>query len=231
MFMKYLVVLLVLFPFGAGLFAQAAAPVVAQRPIAAQQWEKAAEGLDYSRDIPEAEKKKKETSERTNSAPANPWPDFNMQALGNMLQILAILLAIALIGYGVYRMMQEPRNKRIARDGALITVDNLETYLHETDLDRFLREALARQDFAQAVRIYFLQLIKQLSNSGAIHWSKEKTNRDYLREMRQHPQYDRFQRLTRSFERIWYGNIPLNAADFALLEPQFKEALQQSNRP
>lgn len=202
--------------------AQDATVHVEKRPVSSSQWERAVQEIDYSSDVPEAKKEKKKKRSDASPGWSNPFDSINTQFWGSFFQLLAILIAVAAIGYGVYRMMQEPRNKRIARDGAEITVDNLEAYLHETDLDQFLREALARGDFSQAVRIYFLQIIKQLSESGTIRWSKEKTNRDYLREMRAHPEFETFRGLTRSYERIWYGNVLLDEKMFSEIEPGFK---------
>lgn len=199
----------------------------AYREVPEQQWKKAMGGLDYSRDLPEEEKKKPPT--------ANPGDGMNVSEpqwqgigkLGGMLaQGLAILIAVGAIGYGIYRMLQEPRNRRIARDGAEITLDNLEAYLHETDLDRFLREALDGQHYALAIRLYYLQTIKALSQVGAIQWSMEKTNRDYLREMRAHRLLQPFQAVTGAYERVWYGNAPLDQSGFARLQPEFTSLLK-----
>ena len=217
--MKPILILSLLF-FAGPLWAQADGAVVERRVIQDQEWEKAAGELDYSQDLPKSKKEEK-PKEPSASSDSELFTGL-MQLLGTLLQVLAVVLAIAVIGYGVYRMLQEPRNKLIARDGVEITEANLENYLHETDLERFLREALARRDYSQAIRLYYLQIIKQLSESGAIQWSKEKTNRDYLREMRSHPQAETFQQLTRIYERIWYGNVRLDAAHFATLEPSFK---------
>jgi hypothetical protein len=218
--MKHLLIL-VLFVFAGSLRAQSGdAAVVERRIIPEQQWQRAAKDLDYSKDVPETPKKQEE--EQASPSMPNPFGGLNGQFWGTLFQVLAILLAVAAIAYGIYRMLQEPQNKRIARDGVEITVDNLDNYLHETDLDRFLREALARKDYSQAIRIYYLQHIKHLSDAGAIHWSKEKTNRDYLREMSAHPQGETFRSLTRHYERIWYGNVTLDAARFAELEALFK---------
>ncbi len=209
---------LLCFGFAVSAFAQAPEPALAQRHISETKWEKAAADLDYSKDVPKPPKERPKPT---------PMPEIDAGFWGNIAQILAIMLAVLAIGYGIYRMMQEPRNRRIARDGAEITEENLEAYLHETDLERFLREALARGDFPQALRIYYLQIIKSLSESGAILWSREKTNRDYLREMRAHPLSHSFQHVTRTFEQVWYGNLPLNHADFSRLEPAFKTILAQ----
>ena len=112
-----------------------------------------------------------------------------------------------------------------ARDGVEITLDNLDEYLHETDLDRFLREALEKSDYPLAVRIYYLQIIKSLSEKNAIKWSREKTNRDYLRETREYRLGESFRVATRAYERVWYGNQTLSATDYARLEPEFKNLL------
>lgn len=205
-----------------GVHAQGAETAAVPRPIPEQQWKKATADLDYSTDTPDPKK----AAPRPPADVPNPVRNFDVAFWGNVVQILAILLAVLAIGYGIYRMLQQPRNRRVARDGAEITEENLEAYLHETDLDRFLREALARGDYPQAVRVYFLQVIKHLSESGAILWSKEKTNRDYLRDMRAHPQFGDFQRATRTFERVWYGNAPLDRAGFAEVEPEFRALLR-----
>ena len=121
--------------------------------------------------------------------------------------------------------MNAPRNRQIARDGVEITLDNVEQYIHESDLDRFLREALAAGNYALAVRLYYLQVIKHFSETGAIRWSREKTNRDYLREMKDHRLGRAFREATRHYERVWYGNEALDGAGFSALEPSYKQLI------
>lgn len=195
------------------------------RPVKKEQWAEATKDLDYSKDRPRPPKEKKPTDVSDN-------PGFNAidwtsatQGLGNFFQALAVILAIIGIAYGIYRMLKAPRNRVIARDGVEITLDNLDEYLHETDLDRFLREALEKSDYPLAVRIYYLQIIKSLSEKNAIKWSREKTNRDYLRETREYRLGESFRVATRAYERVWYGNQSLSATDYARLEPEFKNLL------
>ena len=198
---------------------------IASRTIDQQNWEKASEGLDYSKDLPKPPKQKKQQTGQDRSGfqftDSTRW-------LGILLQVLVVAAALLGLGYFVYYLVQQPRNKQISRDGVEITLDNLEEYLQESDLDRFLREALKDQNYPLAIRLYFLQVIKQLSAQNAIQWSREKTNRDYLREMRNHARYPEFQYLTKTFERIWYGNAMLQADTFQQLEPDFKRFLAQA---
>lgn len=193
------------------------------RPIAEKNWQDATTGLDYSNDVPN---KKKETEKKPieESAPSTNWGAW-AQGLGVIFQTLAILLALGLIAYGIYWMMQAPKNKTLASDGTEITLANLDQYVLETDLERFLREAKASANWPLAIRLYFLLIIKQLSDNGTIRWAKEKTNRDYLRETNTHPLGADFRNITRQYERIWYGNQGLDSEAFVALEPDFQALL------
>lgn len=196
---------------------------LALREVKSDKWDEATGGLDYSKDVPKPPKERKKRDPKEPS-PSFDWTGFT-QGLGSFLQVLAVIFALAIISYGIYWMMQAPRNRRVSRDGTEITLANLDEYIHETDLDRFLREALAASNWPLAVRLYFLQTIKQLSEKEAIVWSKEKTNRDYLREMRGHRLGTQFRDATRQYERVWYGNQSLSAEEFARVEPEFKALL------
>lgn len=196
---------------------------IAARKVEQKQWDDASGGLDYSKDVPKPPKEEKPRDYGSGFDGIN-WTSMT-QGWGSFFQVLAIMVAVAIIGFGIWRMLQMPRNKQIARDGVEITLDNLDDYLHETDLERFLREALAQGNYPLAIRLYYLQIIKSLSEKNAIKWSREKTNRDYLREMRGHSLAEQFREATRIFERIWYGNQPLSAEGYAALEPKMKGAL------
>lgn len=196
---------------------------VALRDVDDQQWAKAASGLDYSKDVPPPPKEIK-PPKADQQMPAFDWGGLSSW-LGQFLQILAILLAIAGLAYAIYHNLNAPKNRQIARDGVEITLDNVEHYIHESDIDRFLREALIAGNYSLSIRLYYLQVIKQFSETGAIRWSREKTNRDYLRETRSHRAAADFRSVTRTYERVWYGNQSLDATAFAQLEPSFKELL------
>jgi hypothetical protein len=62
-----------------------------------------------------------------------------------------------------------------------------------------------------------LQLLKQLSDSQLIDWQPDKTNQTYLRELAtQRPNLRApFAELTRQFEYVWYGELPLQRPLYA----------------
>jgi len=189
----------------------------------ASDWNTATRELDYSKDQP---KQQREQAPRAFNRPNWEWLTEYFSGLGTFLQVLAIALAAAGIGYGVYFLMRRPRNRQISKSGVEITWENLDQFVDETELERFLQEALRNKAWPQAVRVYFLMSIQALSESGAIRWARDKTNRAYLLEMRPHRLSDAFRNATLQYEQVWYGNHPLDDAQFQAMQPIFINLLR-----
>ena len=84
---------------------------VALREVPAEQWDKATKGLDYSKDLPNPPKERKKR-ERDSPESSVDWTQLT-QGLGSIFQLLAVLLALGVIAYGIYWMMQAPRNRTL----------------------------------------------------------------------------------------------------------------------
>ena len=198
---------------------------VVRRKISSDQWQRAADQLDYSNDVPEAVKKPVADPVKPNQTPA-PRFEWNWAFWKGFSKVLSVIVLLSLGGWLIYNLVQSPSNNIIrAEDGTEITLANLDEYIQETDLQRFLREAVEKGNYSQAVRIYYLQIIKDLSKKEAILWRKEKTNRDYMREMRNHPLSTDFRTATRTYEAVWYGNGELDKAIFGRIEGQMNNFL------
>jgi hypothetical protein len=88
----------------------------------------------------------------------------------------------------------------------------------ETDLEKLLRIALESNDYRSAVRILYLSTIQQLNSTGLILWKKDKTNKDFLREMRKHSNYKTFRDITLAYEIVWYGDRQIELQQFTSLK-------------
>jgi hypothetical protein len=62
-----------------------------------------------------------------------------------------------------------------------------------------------------------------------IQWQKDKTNREYLRELNGQPQFEPFKKATRTFEKVWYGTLTLDYQQFKNYQDQFTEVAEQLN--
>lgn len=197
-----------------------AQPIESQK-VNKNSWEKAKEGIDYSDDA--IEKKKKSTS---NFAPNPIWA-----VIFEFLKWFFIIGAIVLLAYLILRFIGEGnifgnRKRRIADPSVEIDLEHIEENLETAELDPLIKQAIANKNFALAIRLYYLAILKELHLKGDIAWQKDKTNRTYVGEMRQHRLFEPFRTLTTVFERVWYGSQNIDERSFSVLEPDFSSMLK-----
>jgi len=145
------------------------------------------------------------------------------------LQYLLFGLLAVLLAFLIYQLFMKTS---FDDKGAKLTADFEElapTQIPKSELEILLEKALANNDFREAIRIYFIFIIKDLSEKEWIRWEKKKTNFSYLIEMRSRSQYGPFNEAVSIYELVWYGNYSVNKEDFKLLEPRFKSLLNSLN--
>jgi hypothetical protein len=89
-------------------------------------------------------------------------------------------------------------------------------------------EALARRgELRAAIRRAYIALLVELGDRKIISLAQHKTNRDYLRAVREvEPLYGNVKQLTDSFERHWYGLAQANEADWVAFRSAYHQALR-----
>ncbi len=89
-------------------------------------------------------------------------------------------------------------------------------------------KAIAQGDFRMAIRMQYIRVLQYLNENKFISWKPDKTNRQYLREMRQMEFYEAFRELSHIYEWVWYGNTTLGADEFFALDPKFNQFLEST---
>ena len=148
-----------------------------------------------------------------------------------LLIIIGITIAFFLIRQ-LLGMKARPRNRKITRqDNIEIDLDQIEENLEEVALGNYIQEAIQAGNFALATRLYYLDILKSLSRAKQIKWKKDKTNRDYLNEMRSSLLFDKFQYVTLVFENVWYGNRLITGSSFREIQPHFQSFISELESP
>ena len=96
-----------------------------------------------------------------------------------------------------------------------------EENIFEIDYDAEIGKAIAGDDLRLAIRLHYLRLLKDLSQSGAIQYSQGSTNSDYVLQLHGKPYGADFFQLTRSFEYAWYGQFPISRVAYSAIETRF----------
>ncbi|QKG53464.1 DUF4129 domain-containing protein [Hymenobacter sp. BRD67] len=124
------------------------------------------------------------------------------------------LLGATLV-FAVLKLLQVDLTKAFGRAPRAVPLsyETGQENIHELNFADAITQAEAAGNLRLAVRLGYLQLLKQLTDGNLIAWQPDKTNQAYLRELKAsrgalHPA---FSKLTQQFEYIWYGEVPLPA--------------------
>lgn len=164
------------------------------------------------------------------------WDPVFENTTPDLRRYVLIALAVLALGWAVARLLRVEGAGVFARRsdpgggaGPLLDAEAIA----EVDLATRLRAALGAGDHREAVRVRYLLLLQALDASGALAWRRDKTNRQYVAEVRaSRPGRARtFARATRVFDAVWYGERPVSPALYAELAPLFDEAAPASTPP
>jgi len=213
-----------------------------------EKWETAIGEIDYT--PPEIKKKQEEAAannpnttttrpnrrNRRNRSNQGNW-DLNVGqgAWSGFFKLILLVLGIGLAAMLIFRMTggtfeaKAPEKNVNPRDvSTTVDIKRVEQNLHKSDMEILIDKSLAEGNYMLSVRLHYLWAIKELSNKRLIKWKRDKTNRDYLREMRKTDLYQPFRDVTRIFERVWYGSQnQLNQSDYLSIQKKLKDFIKQ----
>ncbi|MEO1259187.1 MAG: DUF4129 domain-containing protein [Bacteroidota bacterium] len=190
---------------------------VEQRSFPDEKYSELTKGVDFTEEEYERKKEKEEA------------PPANFEGLGAVLKFIVILLGIALLIFLLIKALTNDnlfsRSDKKLKPATVIDLKKIEENLEDTELEDPIKQAIEAGDYPLAVRLYYLAVLKDLSMNNKIKWKKDKTNGEYLRELTGTPIFDKFQKITLVFERIWYGKMELTQVDFHKVEKLFLKIL------
>ncbi len=82
-------------------------------------------------------------------------------------------------------------------------------------------KAINAENYRLAIRLMYLHLLKDLSETGIIQYKQERTNNDYVMQLYSTPYYKSFFQLTRNFEYAWYGQFQIKIEVFKTIQANF----------
>lgn len=207
-----------------GLFAQDATE--AENRISQSSWKKATKSLGYSenyKDLKPKKKKERRSKQRKKSEvslPGIPIPVFKILSYIFLIAIVAMLL------YFILKNIIIGENPSLKKTDLKSKFHNLDDNIHDVDLDQLLKKVLKEKEFNMAVRIYYLKVIKLLSNKSLIKWRREKTNRVYILEMSKNRWGKHFQYLSQLYNQVWFGMYTVTEAQYILIEKEFDKMIK-----
>ena len=89
-------------------------------------------------------------------------------------------------------------------------MNELHENIHEINFQESIKDYERNRDFRYAVRYQFLWVLKILADKNIIEWNPEKTNRDYMSEIKEKQLQGKFRDATKIFDYVWYGEFEID---------------------
>jgi len=146
------------------------------------------------------------------------------EKVGDILMYGLIVIAIAIVNIILFRSKLGGLFGGKNSNGN-ISFTVFDENIHELNFPELISAAEARSDFRHAIRLHYLWLLKRLSDDGIIQLKINKTNRDYLHEIRHLEFYHRVSRASIIFEYVWYGDMKIDSSNYQSAVQSFSIAV------
>lgn len=159
-------------------------------------------------------------------------------SLGIVLQVLIYALVLGLIGFVIYKLVpfflrrSGKKTRKEKKDRVILgerVGDDDSAYDLFNEAERLAREGNLRA----AIRKGYIAILCDLSDRKMVRLARHKTNRDYLRDLRNQNDvlYVNMTGLTRDFERNWYGLRIAEQADWEEFRSAYRQTIESSKSP
>ncbi|MCA1751593.1 MAG: DUF4129 domain-containing protein, partial [Flavobacteriales bacterium] len=175
-------------------------------------------GVDYSETAPEI-------ADAAESSSSFGWLVFiELLKYGVALVLVVGLIFLVLKLLGVVNFKVQGKKKPIGAE--IIEEPDPETPLDV--LNAALNEARKSGNYREAVRLLYCIALSRLALSGKVTVKPEKTNWEYVSELRERTTAEAFGKLTGIYELIWFGEGRATEEEFKRHEPAFQSFINST---
>lgn len=158
---------------------------------------------------------------------------FGVERASNILLMIIgalpyiILLVVLIILLKLFLKVKTSSLRTGKTEQAKVFMTEDEEIINNKNIQELIDAAIKQGNFRLAVRYYYLQALQKLQEKELIDWQQQKTNEDYLKEIKQQSISEKFSNLTYLYDFVWYGNFEINETEFGQVAAKF-DALKTS---
>lgn len=182
----------------------------------------------YTENIPSPKKRKKETKQKINK---NTLVFFNnlISFLETIFPyLLALIVVFILLKSFVFTEIDFWKfNKSTKQQNNTLILKEEEEDINSNDYSKLLEQAIQNNNYRLATRYYYLLILKMMSQKGIIKYDKDKTNSEYLYELKSIENRKQFSYLLYLYDYVWYGEFPIDELKFNAIENNYKSYIKK----
>lgn len=138
---------------------------------------------------------------------------FKVNEIGDKIITFICVLSIGVLAYFVIRyLMSKDGNWFFTKRNQKINVPNSDIIenIHEINFPQIIAKYEQEKDYRSAIRYQFLYMLKKLTDKKLIDWNPEKTNKEYLMEIKKSDLQKQFKDAAFIFDYVWYGEFSVD---------------------
>jgi len=155
--------------------------------------------------------------------------ETSLESSAQITTLIIRLFAVILVGFLLYFIIKfiigkngnfifGKKNKKV-----IINDEELHENIHEINFPESIAAYEQAKDYRSAVRYHFLFVLKKLSDKKLILWNPEKTNKDYIAELKSSDLFKKeFSDLSYIFDYVWYGEFSIDEHSYTKFKEQYQ---------
>ncbi|MBL4744832.1 MAG: DUF4129 domain-containing protein [Flavobacteriaceae bacterium] len=152
--------------------------------------------------------------------------------VGNATGIFAIILRIlpyAVAGLVLVLLLKFFRGVKsnslisTAKNKSIVDFVDTEDLIRKKNIQVLIDNAVLATNFRLAIRYHYMLMLQRLEASKSIVWEQQKTNVDYINEIKDLSVKADVKHLTWVYDMIWYGNFEISESDFMRVQQEFEK--------
>ncbi|MFI2742514.1 DUF4129 domain-containing protein [Zhouia sp. PK063] len=142
-----------------------------------------------------------------------------------------LIVIIIMVVYFIVKAIMNKEGKWIfgkSSDKKIIKAIDVENNIQEADFATLIQNAIQNKEYRIAIRYYYLWLLKDFTHKELIIYDVEKTNSDYLLELKNETIKQQFNYASYLYNYIWYGEFPIDETQFNNAKKTFTSLIQSA---
>ena len=142
-----------------------------------------------------------------------------------LLKILPYLILGGFIGMMIWLFIRliPARSLFEEQESPQVFLNDEENIVRSENIGELIEAAINNGDYRLAVRYYYLQLLRQLHQKKLINYEFQKTNSEYLNEIKADKLRVQLKKAIRIYDFFWYGIFSLTEPVFNLAQRNFQD--------
>lgn len=140
-----------------------------------------------------------------------------------VLEVLPYLLLVCVLGLIVWLFIRGKAGRILNEKEELthMLFEDDQEIIKNQNIIQLIEQAVTEGKYRLAIRYHYLMVIKLLADSDSIALAAQKTNSDYLLEIKSQSLKNDFKELTQFYNFIWYGHFDVDTLNYAQFETKF----------